>query len=60
MTEKKIYKKRPDIKEKVMERFPISKSEKNCKITKREMSNIRWREAVRLFEEIGKSEIQIK
>lgn len=60
MTEKRIYKLKPEIEKKVYEKFPISKAEKKCKIEKANMEGLRWRLAQRLFEEIGKPEIQIK
>lgn len=60
MTEKRIYKLKPEIEKKVYDEIPVTKSEKDCKITKKEHENARWRLAQRLFEEIGKPEIEIK
>lgn len=60
MTEKRIYKLKPEIEKLVYEKFPISKAEKKCKREKATMEGLRWRYAKRLFEEIGKPEIEIK
>jgi len=60
MRPEKIYMIQPEIKKKVYDKFPVSKAEKTCKIEKATMDGLRWREAQRLFEEIGKTEIQFK
>lgn len=60
MTEKKIYSLMPEIEKMVYEKFPVSKAEKKCKIEKATMEGLRWREALRLFSEIGKQQIQFK
>lgn len=60
MRPEKVYLLKPEIKKMVYDKFPVSKAEKTCKIEKNTMDNLRWREALRLFEEIGKENIQFK
>lgn len=51
MIPKKIYLERPDIKEKVMQDFPVTKREKNCKIEKAKREQMRFERAKRYYEE---------
>lgn len=60
MTEKRIYKLKPEIEKKVYEKFPDEKKKGMCKMEKRIYDGFRWRFAQQLFEEIGKPEIEIK
>jgi len=55
--EKKIYAQRPDIKEKVFNKYPVSKDEKHCRAEKATMNWMRNAYALRLFRQTG---IQIK
>lgn len=60
MIPKKIYKLKPEIEKMVYDKFPVSKAEKKCPIEKATMEGLRWREAQRLYDEIGNTQMQFK
>jgi|Laugrespbdmm15dd_1035085.scaffolds.fasta_scaffold182806_2 hypothetical protein len=50
MTEKKIYSERPDIREKVMIDYPVTKKEKSCAAAKAKREALRFERAKRYYE----------
>lgn len=50
MTEKKIYNDRPDIKEKVLIDYPVTKKEKRCAAERTKREALRFERAKRYYE----------